>query len=229
MKIIITQYYTKNLTHGPYAEDINRKYAEKQGYEYFVEKDTDKILSVLGPNKLPTWYKPKLILEIFETLNPDYVLFLDTDAIIIDIEGRIEQFIDSDYNFIASDDLGEHSLMNAGVFLIKNNEWSINFLKNWWELGETLKPNNVKNLSICEGDKEVEGYFQNRLWMDQTVLTLMYENYEEFRNKMKIISNRSFNWYRYNDDNFIFHAYFYNTLPHRTLDIIHNEIFKTQI
>jgi hypothetical protein len=119
--------------------------------------------------------------------------------------------------------------MNAGVFLIRNNTWGNKFLKDWITLGETTKPNNVKNLFISEHDKETEGYFLQRLWMDQTLLTLMYENYEEYRNEMKIISNRSFNWMRYKDDNFIFHAYYYNTIPNRTIDLIHNDIFNIKI
>jgi len=228
MNIVIAQYYTENLTHGPYAEVINKKYADEQGYGYFVEKNNDKIWETLK-GKTPTWYKPHLILEIFETLNPDYVLFLDTDAIISDTEGRIEQFIDKEYSFIAAEDNSEHSLMNAGVFLIRNNAWGNKFLKDWITLGETTKPNNVKNLIISEHDKETEGYFLQRLWMDQTLLTLMYENYEEYRNEMKIISSRSFNWMRYKDDNFIFHAYYYNTIPNRTIDLIHNDIFNIKI
>jgi hypothetical protein len=65
MNIVIAQYYTENLTHGPYAEAINKKYADEQGYGYFVEKNNDKIWETLK-GKTPTWYKPHLILEIFE-------------------------------------------------------------------------------------------------------------------------------------------------------------------
>ena len=228
MKIVIAQYYTKNLTHGIYAEAINRKYAEDNGYTYYVDTDNEKILKRLN-GRAPTWYKPHLILDIFSEHNPDYVLFLDTDAIISDINGKIEQFIDEKFNFIAATDNSQHSLMNAGVFLIKNCEWSINFLNTWWNLGATTKPTESRNISISDHDMNTEGYFLNRLWMDQTLLTVMYEKYEEFRNHMGIISNRSFNWMRYNDNNFIFHAYAYGTVKNRTIDLIHNEIFNIKV
>ena len=104
MKIVVAQYYTSNLTHGPYAEAINRKYCEIQGYTYYVDKDNDKIWQRIE-DRVPTWYKPKLILDVFEKENPDYVLFLDTDAIISDFNGRIEQFIDDEYSFVAAADV----------------------------------------------------------------------------------------------------------------------------
>jgi SAM-dependent methyltransferase len=225
MKITIAQYYTDNLTHGPFAEAINKKYCEEKGYDYFVEKDSTKIRTKLGA-KAPTWYKPHLILEVFEKHNSDYVLFLDTDAIISDFNGSIEDFIDENYNLIVANDVSTHSLMNAGVFLIKNNEWSIKFLNDWWDLGQTLKPSQTRNDFVNPLSFEVEGYFMNGLWMDQTILTYMYENIEEYRNKINIISNRSFNWMTYNDNNFIFHAYSYGTHKHRTLDTIYYKIFN---
>lgn len=225
MKIVIAQYYTKNLTHGVYAEAINRKYAEENGYVYYVDTDNDKIVQKLN-GRAPTWYKSHLILDVFKEHNPDYVLFLDTDAIISDTNGRIEQFIDENYDFIAAKDNSEHSLMNAGVFLIKNTDWAVNFLNAWWDLGATVKPTQSRSIPISDHDMDTEGYFLNRLWMDQTLLTVMYENYEEFRSRMGIISNRSFNWMRYNDNNFIFHAYAYGAIKNRTIDLIHNEIFE---
>ena len=41
--IYIAQYYTNNLTHGPFAEAINKKYADEQGYGYYCEKSTENI------------------------------------------------------------------------------------------------------------------------------------------------------------------------------------------
>lgn len=225
MKITIAQYYTENLTHGPFAEAINKKYCDENGYDYFVEKDSTKIRAKLE-GKAPTWYKPHLILEVIEKQNPDYILFLDTDAIISDFNGKIEDFIDPNYNLIVANDISTHSLMNAGVFLIKNDEWAVKFLNDWWNLGNTLKPSQTRNFFVSPQHLEIEGYFMNGLWMDQTILTYMYENIEEYGNKINIISNRSFNWMLYNDNNFIFHAYSYGTHKNRTLDIIYYKVFN---
>lgn len=228
MKIVVAQFYTDNLTHGPYAEAINRKYCEEQGYTYYVDKDNDRIWQRLE-GRSPTWYKPKLILDVFKNENPDYVLFLDTDAIISDSNGRIEQFIDEQYSFIASEDVSEHSEMNAGVFLIRNNEWSKAFIQAWWDLGGTLTGAATTRLPMSDADLVQVGFFKDRLWIDQSVLTIMYDSYPEYKEQMKVISNRSFNWDKYNDDNFIFHAYAFGQIPHRTLNIVHNRIFNIEI
>jgi hypothetical protein len=228
MKITIAQYYTENLTHGKYAEAINRNYCEQKGYSYFVEKDSEKIRNILD-GRAPTWYKPKLILEIFENLDTEYVLFLDTDAIISDFSENIESFIDENFNFIGAEDASSHSVMNAGVFLIKNNAWSVNLLNLWWNLSTNLKPSLFDRLQVAENQKENENYFTNGLWMDQSVLTYIYLNYEKFREKIKIISSRSFNHGEYNQNNFIFHAYKYGGVKNRTLDVVHNKIFNIPI
>lgn len=228
MKIVVAQFYTKNLIHGPYAEAINKKYCEEQGYTYYVDKDNDKIWERLE-GRAPTWYKPKLILDVFEKENPDYVLFLDTDAIISDFNGRIEQFIGDSYSFIAAEDVSEHSEMNAGVFLIKNNEWAKTFIQAWWDLGGTLTGASTTRITMSEADLLQIGYFKDRLWIDQSILTIMYDSYPEYREQMKVISNRSFNWDRYDSENFIFHAYAYGQIPGRTLDLIHNKVFNIEI
>ena len=93
-KIYIAQYYTENLTHGPFAEKINQKYVNEMGYGYYCEKSTKDIRDFLK-GIAPTWYKSKLILDVFDKYNPEYVLFLDTDAIISNPTIKIEEFIQS--------------------------------------------------------------------------------------------------------------------------------------
>lgn len=225
-KIYIAQYYTENLTHGPFAEKINQKYANEMGYGYYCEKSTKDIRDFLK-GIAPTWYKSKLILDVFDKHNPEYVLFLDTDAIISNPTIKIEEFIDPEYNFIVAKDISHHSIMNAGVFLIKNNEWSRNFLQRWFECSFKLKPIECTyKPETMEHDLNSEGFYSDRLWMDQTALTYLYHDQSEFKDKIKIISNESFNWYKYDEGNFIFHAYMYGHVPNRTIDVIYNTIFN---
>ena len=223
-KIVIAQFYTENLKYGKYAEEINRKYCEEKGYTYIVEKNTEKIISEIEGRAF-TWYKPKFILEVLEQLNPEYVLFLDIDAIVSDTNQQIEDFIDETYNIIFAQDNGP-SAMNAGVFLLKNTEWSKNFLKRWWESGDIFTPENSRNLPILEENFGKKGYFKHALWHDQTCLTILYEHDQDVKNNIKVISSRSFNHMKYNEGNFIFHAFCYGTAPNRTLDMIHKQIFS---
>jgi len=222
MNIVVAQFYTSNVSYGPYAEAINKKYCDEKGYTYFCEKDNDKINSSLDA-RAPTWYKPKLVEDVIAQFNPDYILFLDIDAIISDFNQNIEDFIDSNYNMVFAEDVGHHSVMNAGVFLLKNNEWSRNFLKTWWDSAENYKGKDARDLLIMEENLEKVGYFKQALWHDQTCLTMLYESDKDIENNIKVISNRSFNHREYNEGNFIFHAYAYGHSHNRTLDIIYRE------
>jgi len=227
MNIVLAQFYTSNVSYGLYAETINKKYCEEKGYTYFCEKDDHTIKTSLE-DRAPTWYKPKLVENVINKFNPDYILFLDIDAIISDFNQNIEDFIDENYNIIFAEDVGHHSVMNAGVFLLKNNEWSRNFLKTWWDSAESYRGKDSRDLSIMEENLERVGYFKQALWHDQTCLTILYENNEDIKNNIKVISNKSFNHREYNEGNFIFHAYAYGHAHNRTLNIIYKEKFESR-
>jgi len=221
-KILVAQFYTSNVPYGLYSEAINKKYCDEKGYSYFCEKDNFKIKHTLE-NRSPTWYKPKLIEEVLNIYSPEYILFLDADAVVSDFNQNIEDFIDEKYNIIFTEDIGHHSAMNAGVFILKNNEWSKNFLKTWWESADIFTPEDSRDLFILEQNAKQVGYFKNALWHDQTCLTILYENNEDIKNHIKIISNNSLNHIKYNDGNFIFHAFSYGHVHNRTLDIVYKE------
>tara|TARA_R110000744_G_scaffold284621_1_gene396147 strand:+ start:1395 stop:3050 length:1656 start_codon:yes stop_codon:yes gene_type:complete len=230
MTVGIIQFYDNKIDYGVYSEKINSKYCELNNYFYFCETDSNKIsLSLDG--KAPTWYKPKLILDVFsQHPNLDYLLFLDADAIVSDFNQKIEDFIDAKYDLILAEDIGHHSDMNAGVILIKNTQWSKDFLEQWWKSGEEFTGNDSKELNIhtlLPQHMEQKGTFENALWHDQTCLTLLYRNNKDVRDHIKIIPNHSFNWYEPNQGNFIFHAYSKGHSPYRTLDILYREKFET--
>jgi SAM-dependent methyltransferase len=226
-KVLIAQFYTDNVSHGKFSEAINRKYCEERGYDYYCEKDTAKIRAALK-DKAPTWYKPTLVQEVLETYNPEYVLFLDIDAIVSDFNQKVEDFIDSRCDLIFTEDVGIHSAMNAGVFILKNTEWSKKFLQDWIDSAETLKGGDGRDLPINLENLERVGYYKNALWHDQTCLTYLYETRQDTKSKIKIISNASLNSNYYSKNSFIFHAYAYGGVSNRTLDIIHDEVFNIE-
>ena len=227
MNIAVLQFYTSNINYGVYSEMINQKYCEDKGYTYVCEKNTERIISICDKRSFH-WGKVKLVQELLDTDKFDYILFLDADAIISDFNQNIEDFIDSDYDMVFAEDVGYHSSMNTGVFLVKNSEWSKNFLKTWWESGETYKGKDAPfGLEIMEENLEKAGYFKWALWHEQTCITLLYRNDDEVKNHIKIISSRSFNHLHYNEGNFIFHAFAYGYTPNRTLDIIYRSKFET--
>lgn len=227
-KIIVAQFYTSNVPHGPVAEKINSAYCDKHGYGYFVERDTEKIISTLD-GKSATWYKPQLVLEIFEKYNPEYVLFLDIDAVILDHEERIENFISSNHDVVFTTDYGHHSKMNAGVFLIKNTNWSKYFLNKWWNSSDVFKGSDCEIMQLPAESNELVGYYRTGLWHDQTCLTILHNQNEDVRNMINIITNRKLNWRYAFDDNFVFHAFAYGNVPNRSLDSVYARLFNLPI
>jgi hypothetical protein len=217
MNIVVTQFWTKNLSYSKFTKAINEKYCEEKNYQYYVETDDDKIYSELS-GRAYTWYKPKLILDVINKFNPDYILFLDADAIVSDSSYKIEDFIVDGYDCVVTEDHGP-SIMNAGVLLFKNTDWTIEFLKKWWDISETLTgPNN-----------QPAGYYHNALWHDQTCFGYLYNSEEKYKSKIKIIDNKILNGRVFKDHvskNFIFHAFSYGMTQNRTLDNAYYKIFN---
>lgn len=206
MNITVCQFYTPNVSYGQYAEKINEVYCQINGYNYFVEKDGDKIKSKI-PGRSFTWYKPHLIRETLERYpSSEYVLFLDIDAIFCNNSRKIEEFITEDFSILMTQDYGP-SLVNAGVMLVKNDEYTKKFLQEWWD--------------ICEEHPQ----YKEGLWHDQTCIGLWYRNQTD-TSRFKIITYNDLNSREYNDDKFVFHAFSYGLLPNRTLDTIHNRKFN---
>jgi len=73
----------------------------------------------------------------------DYLIWIDADIIILDINFKIENIINRfpKANLIMSADVS--SIANTGFIIIKNNRWSTNFLYNWYN--ERLKTNYIND------------------------------------------------------------------------------------
>lgn len=216
MKIVVAQYWTRNLSYGQYTEAINKKYCEEKGYIYHVEKDDEKIKSNVSGRAI-TWYKPKFLLEVFELYNPDYILFLDADAIVCDSDYSIEEFIDENFNIICTEDYGP-SKLNAGVFIMKNTQWTKDFLQKWWDISDEL-----------EGGINFEkGYYNNALWHDQTCFGYLMNKLPDAKENINLISNLILNGreFRSTHKNFIFHAFSYGSVKNRTIDTAYYKIFN---
>jgi hypothetical protein len=220
MKIVVAQFFTSNLTYGKFTKEINKKYCDDKGYIYHLESDDQKIKNALE-GRAPTWYKPKFINEVFDLYEPDYILFLDADAIVCDFSYNIEDLVDPNFNIIGTEDYGP-SKLNAGVFIMKNSEWTKGFMTKWWNICDVLSggPNN-----------EV-GYYKHGLWHDQTCFGYLMDKMVETKTNIKITTNKILNGNTYKDPinkNFIFHAFSYGLVPYRTLDKCYYDIFNVEV
>ena len=166
MNIAVTTLATDNL---PYKEEIfenRRQYCKKHGYTFFSHS------SPLD-NRPATWSKLKIILSIFEKQTFDWVLWTDSDSVILNEDIKIESLIDDNVDLIITKDCFSY---NAGVFLIKNTEASKKFLQQWIE----------------------KSYYVGHPWQDQAALVEMLESESLDQRKslkVKILPQRKMNSY----------------------------------
>ena len=166
MKLCIFMWYDENVSnYGHLNYLINKVYCDKYNID-LICCNKRRV-----PEKLPHFERVPLLLEYIH--NYDYVMWIDSDAhFYIDSENIID-FINkySSYNVIFSQDFPNHGIINSGVFIVKNTQYSIDFLNRW-----------------CY-DEELYVNRTNKNWHDQSVVIDMYTtNILDIRNNSIIIN-----------------------------------------
>jgi hypothetical protein len=85
------------------------------------------------------WNKIRLLVEALQTYAKQYkyVVWIDSDAIILDFGWKIETFIEPfpHVDIFASADIRQ-GLINTGVLIVRNTVWSLSFLEQWWAIAD---------------------------------------------------------------------------------------------
>lgn len=199
MTIVVAQFCSDSIPYAKYTKEINKLYCEKHGYIYHIEENADKITQ--DKDRHPKWYKVKLIQEAFDKYNPDYVMYMDIDAMFSDHNQKIESFIDEKYELTFPKDQTKLILFSTSVFIAKNSPWVRKFCTNWWFM------------SNVEGGK-----YKTSAPYDKHCAIKAYNNLSTNQNKVNIVDNRQLNWHTFNDNSFILHAVSYEYLKNRKLD-----------
>jgi hypothetical protein len=155
MKIKIVQYYySHDKNYLINAEKINLEYCKKFNIDFYCEKNSEKILKESEGRNF-SWYKLKLLLENLQNENYDYVIYIDSDAIFINNDFDIRNIIQAHQtDLIIGEDFGP-DLINGGVLIFKNTEWSKNFLTRVWDVANYLS----------------RGKYKTDNWLEQTVFS----------------------------------------------------------
>ena len=131
MKYVIIQYDDRKLSKRLKSfVKINKMYCKYHKYKH-IFIDSNKKYGDLPPY----WVKVKLVLELMKKYqNSSYsggVLWLDSDAVIYDINKSLDEFPQS---ITFAPENGYQVGFNAGVFLFKNTVENINILSEWLNL-----------------------------------------------------------------------------------------------
>lgn len=171
MKIKIVQYYySHDKKYLINAEKINLEYCKKFNIDFYCEKNSEKIFKESDGRNL-SWYKLKLLLENLQNENYDYVIYIDSDAIFVNTDFDIRNIIqEHQTDLIIGEDFGP-DLINGGVLIFKNTEWSKNFLTRVWDVANYLS----------------RGKYKTDNWLEQTVFSAFLMINENDRKKTTIL------------------------------------------
>ena len=114
-KILIITLETRK--DEPYVIEHNKNisaYADKYGFDY-------KFISECSKNIY--WCKIFVVREALETSKYDYVMWLDSDTLILDFNYDLNNILNSNSSdlFFVDDNISFTNTINAGVYIIKNS------------------------------------------------------------------------------------------------------------
>jgi hypothetical protein len=117
---------------GNLAIENRRLFCSRHGYRFISEV-------AISRDRPACWAKIPAILKAFET--HEWVLWADSDALILDLDLSVDEFCDPDYDLIVQSQEAFFRFIgvpvaqglarmpiNSGVFLMRNSAWSRDFL-----------------------------------------------------------------------------------------------------
>lgn len=123
---LILQYENRSYVREKFSKLLNRnrEYADKHDYDY-------KLITTVSDNIPPYWLKVHYIQKYLPQY--DYVVWIDSDAVIHDINRNVTDFFTSSQHLmvIAPDPPKWSSKFMAGVFMIKRSPYTIELVNDW--------------------------------------------------------------------------------------------------
>ena len=128
----------------------NKKaYAKKHGYSLFDESDT------LDTSRPPSWSKIRAAQRLLTQEQCEWVVWWDADTVVMNSAKRIEDFLPRGKDMLITEQKG--GSYNAGAWIVKNTDWSRQFLDHWWNMKEYVQP---KGLSTSGDNAALKTYLR---------------------------------------------------------------------
>ena len=104
-------------------------YANKHGYHLFDSSD------VVQTGRPAQWSKIEAVQRLLVEEKYDWALWMDADTLFMNTDKKIEDFLpaDPDKDLVVAVDVPNPGY-NSGSWLVKNSEWGLSFLQNWWDM-----------------------------------------------------------------------------------------------
>lgn len=135
-KIAFVSYSTSYIIdYAPYAYAINSIYIYNNNYTLKWETEETGANYDINDQR---WNKVMILSEALNTWAKkiDYIVWIDADLIVLNmnlnINNIIEQYLWADM-IISRDPVLENGIINSGMMIIKNSNYSKTFLDKWWK------------------------------------------------------------------------------------------------
>lgn len=156
-RILVVSHNTLDSNYLEYTLKNHHEYTKQQGYDYWFRNgniDDGRFSDVSATNRIFRyglyWQKIAAVEQSLNLVDDngfkkyDWVVWIDADAFFTNMDKRFESIISqaqpTDY-FIIARDYPTSDCVNAGVFLVKNNEDGIKFIRRVAELFNLYKTN----------------------------------------------------------------------------------------
>jgi len=144
--ICLTTYFDKGFEEiGSLCLESLKKYAKKYGFDI-------KLYNDFKSNRPAPWNKIKIVEKILnDKKRYDFVFWIDADALFVNFDEDIRLEIEPENDlYLVKHQINESKIPNTGVFLLRNSDWSKEFLKEVWDKKEYIHHNWWENAAINE-------------------------------------------------------------------------------
>lgn len=186
MKVCLIMFYDDKIkNYGEINYKINSKYCEKYNLDIILANEKRY------NNRHSAWERLPLMID--NILNFDYLIWVDADAFFYNDANNIVDIINENknVNFIFSNDIGNKNI-NTGIFIVKNTQYSIDFLTKWAYDEELYKNNPIPGW--WDQGLLIHMFNNNILNIQENSVTYGYGDLQHFRENDKL-----------NGKSFIFH------------------------
>jgi hypothetical protein len=201
MRIILLDAHDQQYeNYWKLAEPGRRIYCTKHGYEMICYR----FGKLDPPERQPNWGRVQGILH--HLTDCDWLMYLDTDTVIMNEEIRVESFIDDDYHLIAGPLPTESHAMTSAM-LIRNCEWSFDFFRTLYDQTFFIshpydpKAHEPYDLDHHASAGKVASYFE------QSAFQYLYDKVDKYYSKIKLVTGARFNTniHTYKPGDFLIH------------------------
>lgn len=146
--LTVVMAHTSNIdSYGSLSARINKIYCDRHGYKFKLTVD-DKF----DDSHWVTWEKIKHLRDILDDSSAGWAFWIDSDAIFNVQRTPLSAFMIKNVDICVCSDIFWRLGTNTGTILVRNTQWTRDFLDAWWTRANKSKFANSKSHEQSELD-----------------------------------------------------------------------------